>query len=282
MSTTKPHENPLVPHKKLREMYVAMVQARVLDEHLAAVSRKSKGGVRWDSTRGQEACRVSTAIELGEGDLVSDGHRSMVMELMTGATVKSMMRVAPSLRTGKSAGESKRTAGSAGAGRLPWMEDGGDRLRMAVGAAMALKMLKRRTIVVAYFLPREVASAVWLRMLAVAAKFDLPILFVVLPETGGRKAKRPRGVPAIPVDANDPVALYRVAQESIGRARSEGGPVMIECVLCEAEGRRGGREDDALEQMKGFMLGRKVSNEQWLDGVAPAFRKRLAAANLGG
>jgi TPP-dependent pyruvate/acetoin dehydrogenase alpha subunit len=265
-------------------MYVAMVQARVLDEHLAAVSRKSKGDVRWDSTRGQEACRVSTAIELGEGDLVSDGHRSMVMELMTGATVKSIMRVAASLRTGESAGESKRTAGSAGARRLPWMEDAGDRLRMAVGAAMALKTLKRRTIVVAYFRQGEVVSAVWLRMLAVAAKLDLPILFVVLPEAGGRKAKRlrARGVPAIPVDANDPVALYRVAQESIGRARSEGGPVVMECVLFEAEGRRGGREDDGLEQMKRFMLGRKVSNEQWLDGVAPAFRKRIGAANLGG
>jgi len=194
-----------------------------------------------------------------------------------GATVKSVMRHAASPGTGK--GESKRSAGTAGAGHLPWMEDGRDRLRMAVGAAMAFKTLKRGNIVAAYFRPGEVASGVWLRMLAVASKFDLPILFVVLPEVGGRRAEKLRsaGVPSIPVDANDAVALYRVAQESIGRARGGGGPVVIDCQGIEAVGLRG--RCDALEEMKGFLLGRKVSSERWLDGVASAFRKRMEAAN---
>lgn len=280
MGTTKPHENPLVPHKRLREMYVAMVQARMLDEHLRAVSRKGKSGARWDSIRGQEACRVSTAIELGEGDLVSDGHRTLVMELACGATLKSVMRHTAAPGTG--GGESKRPVGSTGAGHLPWMDDAEDRLRMAVGAAMAFKTLKRGNIVVAYFRPGEVGSGVWLRMLGVVSKFDLPILFVVLPEVGGRRAGklRVRGVPSLPVDANDAVALYRVAQESIGRARGGGGPVVIECVLFEREGLHG--SGDALEQMKGFLLGRKVSSERWLDGVASAFRKRMEAVNAGG
>ena len=285
MGTTKPHENPLVPHKKLREMYVAMMQARMLDEHLRAVSRKGKGGARWDSIRGQEACRVSTAIELGEGDLVSDGHRSVVMELVCGATVQSVMRHAASLRTGR--GGSKRSAGSraagaASAGHLPWMADAGDRLRMAVGAAIAGKAWNRGNIVAAYCRAGEVVSGVWARMLDVASKFDLPIVFVVLPEVGGRRAEKLRspGVPSIPVDANDAVALYRVAQESLGHARGGDGPVVIECVAIDADGPDGG--GDALEQMKGFLVGRKVSSERWLDGVASAFRKRMEAANPGG
>ena len=68
----KAHENPLVNNKKLRQMYVAMVGARVLDEYVAASKGKRKKAVQLDSTRGEEACRVSTAIELIEGDLVSD------------------------------------------------------------------------------------------------------------------------------------------------------------------------------------------------------------------
>ena len=37
------HENPLVPNKKLRQMYVAMAEARVLDEHIVQVTEKREG-----------------------------------------------------------------------------------------------------------------------------------------------------------------------------------------------------------------------------------------------
>jgi TPP-dependent pyruvate/acetoin dehydrogenase alpha subunit len=36
-------------------------------------------------------------------------------------------------------------------------------------------------------------------------------------------------VPCIPADGNDLVALYRVAQESMTRARQQGGPTLIDC-----------------------------------------------------
>ena len=78
MSETEPQENPLVNNKKLRQMYLAMIEARMLDEHIAKLQRKAK--TRINSTRGQEACRVSTAIELVEGDLVSDSQAGVVMD----------------------------------------------------------------------------------------------------------------------------------------------------------------------------------------------------------
>ncbi len=84
MSETGQHENPLVPNKKLRQMYVAMAEARVLDEHIVRLQKGVKGRRRLDSTRGQEACRVSTAIDLVAGDLVSDSQVGVVMDLLAG------------------------------------------------------------------------------------------------------------------------------------------------------------------------------------------------------
>ncbi len=44
LSETGKYENPLVPNAKLRQMYVAMAEARVLDEHIAALQKNAKTG----------------------------------------------------------------------------------------------------------------------------------------------------------------------------------------------------------------------------------------------
>jgi len=38
------------------------------------------------------------------------------------------------------------------------------------------------------------------------------------------------GIPGVTVDGNDPVAVYRAASEAVERARSGGGPTLVECV----------------------------------------------------
>jgi len=63
-------ENPLVPNEKLRQMYTTMLEARMLEDAVTKKARGKKGRVA--SIRRQEAVRVSTAIELGSEDLVSD------------------------------------------------------------------------------------------------------------------------------------------------------------------------------------------------------------------
>jgi TPP-dependent pyruvate/acetoin dehydrogenase alpha subunit len=86
------------------------------------------------------------------------------------------------------------------------------------------------------------------------------------------------GVPGIPVDAGDAVALYRVAQESMGRTRGGDGPVLIECVGYRADGRDRAAAVDPLAQMQAFLLNRKVCTKAWLDGAAENVRKQIAGA----
>ena len=64
-------ENPLIPNKKLCALYTAMVELRLLEEFLALKRRPKVGSA--GGTRGEEGCRVSTAIDLKPGDLTSDG-----------------------------------------------------------------------------------------------------------------------------------------------------------------------------------------------------------------
>jgi TPP-dependent pyruvate/acetoin dehydrogenase alpha subunit len=283
LSETKPFENPLIPNKKLRQLFVAMVEMRALDEHIARVQRGVKARRRMVSTWGEEACRVSLGIELVPGDLVSDAAVGVAMGLVAGVGVGSLLGQVD--RAGSSAAT---VAGNAAAGRqLPWIEDVGDRLRMAMGAALSFKTLTRANVVVVFVREGEVSNGVWRRVLALASKLELPIIFVVLPEASGKKTKRKGpgdlsalarscGVPGIPVDASDAVALYRVAQESLGRMRGGDGPVLVECVALAVKGRRG--VVDPLVQMREFLLGRRVCSEAWLDRAGEALTRQIAAA----
>jgi acetoin:2,6-dichlorophenolindophenol oxidoreductase subunit alpha len=285
LSETGKHENPLVPNAKLRQMFVAMAEARALDEYVAGLQKRAKGakGRRLDSIRGQEACRVSTAIDLVPGDLVSDSQAGVVMDLLAGAKVSSLLKRVAELHSGKKKTKGVRLEGASGR-LLPWIDDAGERLRMAMGAALSFKTLGRANVVVAYVRHGEVGKGVWRRVLELAGRLELPVIFVVLPAGKGEKgdgianlsAKTARwGVPGIPVDAGDAVALYRVAQESLGRTRGGDGPVLIECV---AYGSGGDASHNPLVQMKGFLLGRKVCTKAWLERAGDGLRRRIAAA----
>jgi TPP-dependent pyruvate/acetoin dehydrogenase alpha subunit len=281
------HENPLVPNKKLRQMYVAMAEARMLDEHIAKWQKRSKnstGKRTLESTRGQEACRVSTAIDLGPGDLVSDSQEGLVMDLLAGAKASALLERLTALTSGKKA-KGTKLGGTSGR-LLPWIDDVGARLRMAMGAALSFKALERPNIVVAYVRSGDLAKGEWRDLLKMAAKLELPMIFVVLPaekkgKGSGTAALSPKtsawGVPGIAVDASDAVALYRVAQESMGRTRAGDGPVLIECVVYPTEPRGETASGDPLIQAGEFLLSRQIVTRAWLKAAGSGLRRRIDA-----
>lgn len=291
MSEMGMHENPLVPNAKLRQMYLAMAEARVLDDYVVGLQKQVKGvkGSKarrrlkstTDSIKGQEACRVSTALDLGPGDLVSDSQAGVVMDLLAGTKVGSLLKRVAELHSGKTIKGAKTSERL-----LPWIDDAGERLRMAMGAALAFKTLRRANLVVAYVRHGDVGKGDWRKVLELAGKLELPVIFVVLPAEKGERGdgvatlsgKTARwGVPGIPVDAGDAVALYRVAQESVGRTRAGDGPVLIECVAYRREGPGGSASSDPLVRMKKFLLGREVCTKVWLERAGEGMRRRIAA-----
>ena len=153
------------------------------------------------------------------------------------------------------------------------------------------KEAKQAGVVMIYAQPRETPAAVWRKALSFAAEQHLPAIFVVLPPSrrqphngtgfGALSALALRcGVPGIPVDADDAVAIYRVAQESIGHARTGGGPALMELVPFAIPGARSARNAtaDAIAALESYMLQRGVATRTWMQREAKAFAKRIANA----
>ena len=290
-------ENPLIPNARLRQIHLAMVRARVLAQ---ALGSRRRGG----STLGLEACLVSASVDLGPCDVVSDALGGKVVEFLRG------VKLGEALGRGAGVRGPRVTANCGEAARLPATDGIAERIWMALGAAAALKAqaaqariesrAKSETagqsgVVVMFAMAGEAAPALWRTALTFAAKQELPVMFVVLPDARargskgrGRKARQMSaiaircGVPGIPVDADDAVAIYRVAQESIGHARIGGGPALMECEPFMVEG-AGGKRSPAAAAIAGleqYMLQRRVVTKASMEREAKSFEKLVAAANV--
>jgi TPP-dependent pyruvate/acetoin dehydrogenase alpha subunit len=275
-------ENPLVPNKLLREMYEKMVELRLLDGWVSRQAKKAK--VRLPSTAGQEACRVSVLKGLGAGDVVMDAQAGLATAHLRGAKLGGLLNDARAVF----AGDRRRDAEMA-KGQMPWMKDVEARLFAAVGAAQLMKAEGRTNTVVVYAGAEEAGAAVWRRVLGFAARHELPVIFVVMGRTGAKKGAAKlsalavaRGVPGIPVEESDVIALYRVAQESLGRIRAGGGPVLIECIAYEVAGAKAGAaKADAIGQLGEYLVGRRIGTKAWVEGVGRRFEAKLEAEAKG-
>jgi TPP-dependent pyruvate/acetoin dehydrogenase alpha subunit len=276
-------ENPLVPNTVLLEMYRKMVEVRSLEGHVRQTSR----GSATKSIRGQEACRVSVAQSLGSGDLVMDSQAGALMGYLMGAELGGVLRsIGPTPVKRGAAGKKQGRSGAGTIQLLPFLREAETRVFAGLGAALLLKSLKRSDGVVIYLESREAGGAMLRRALALAAAQELAVIFLVLPESKRGKAKSKTNViavahacklPAMTVEASDAIALYRVVQESLGRFRAGGGPVLIEGVSFPANA-KDVTAGDPVEQLRRYLLKRRVCTEEWITDMERSFRKRLAAA----
>ncbi len=245
----KAYENPLLSNKRLREMYTALVEARVLG------ARMRRGKVRGFAA-GTEACWVGSGIGLRdvEGDFAGAGAVGAVLDLVVGVGSKAAMRGERS---------PKRLAGD---GLAPPA-----RVWFALGAAS--RMTGMKTVGLIYAGVGELTAAQWKLALSEAQGMELPVVFMAIPakddKPGIAEMATRWGVPGIPVDASDTIAMYRVAQEAMGRARAGGGPALM-------EGVRFPRTGDAEALLRRQLVARRVATEAWAQGVETKFRARLA------
>jgi TPP-dependent pyruvate/acetoin dehydrogenase alpha subunit len=285
------YENPLIPNARLREIYRAMLHAQMLGRVLP--SRRREGS-------GFEACLVSTSVDLGPGDLISDAFVGGPVEYLRGASLASVLH--PSATAKKRA----HAANCGNASCLPVAHNPAERIWTALGAAAALKSRAAQAaaeakaahaastqsgVVLVYLLPGEMQPALWQRTLAFAAEHKLPVVFVSLPPAQAPAAKSRLArlgsvstialrchVPGIPVDADDAVAIYRVAQESIGHARIGGGPALLECIPCILPEAHPVRKpsSEAIAALERYILDRGIVTRAWLKREANSFALRIA------
>jgi hypothetical protein len=258
----KAFENPLVPNVRMRALYRALVETRFL----SALPRKSVPHAsrlhrdEWALPRQLEACYVSTAIDLHPGDLTSAPISPALVDHIraTGARPNARAATRPELQ---------RTL-NALAATTP--TTGFERLLTAIGMAAALKSVTPGKAVVAYAATNELSATEWKRLLQLSLSGTLPLIIVALPAaspntrldlyTLGRKLGL-TNLPILPVDAGDPLALYRVAQETLVRARADGGTVILECIPCNT---------DPVAMLASQLLKKSICLPRWIEAAEPS------------
>ena len=118
-----------------------------------------------------------------------------------------------------------------------------DPFNLGTGLALAHRLEKKRNVVIALSTEEDSVPEGWHEAMKFAGIHKLPIVYVksgfafeTAPAKGTPMLEelsfmaRDCGFPAIVVDGKDAVAVWRVAHESIHRARNGAGPTLIECV----------------------------------------------------
>ena len=261
-------ENPLMPNKRLRQLYAAMVELRLLEEHIASRQARKKSSGKLHLHPGKEGVFASTILSLNPGDLTSESHPSIAAAFLRGTKLSSLLdTTSPAKRSST---------------ELPPIADATVRLNLAIGASLGFVATKKGSLTVVYISSNDLTQQQWKPILKLAAGQVTPILFVALSGKSARLGQLSHlsttcGTPGIPVDVADPVALYRVTQESMLRIRAGGGPVLMECIPFQLPGKQTTPADPILT-MQQFMLPRGVADDTWFHKVVTRFSARLKTA----
>lgn len=256
----------------LRGIYAAMLKSRIMEETIGTLKAESGG-------QQLEAAEVGATLHLEAGDAVAPWGRDSVFQCLRGVSLETIFARPESTKNTKSA-KSARAKKNAKNSKAPAKtppplkviacgENGADRLSMATGVALACQSEKKSKKVVVAF--SSTLSGMQQEALGFAAKNKLPIVFV-LPHTpqSGDKA-RDYEIPSIIVDGKDAVAVYRVSQEAVRRAREGHGPALICCAGLQATQTAA----DPLAHMENYLRQKKLWSDAWKRKIADGFRQEL-------
>lgn len=126
----------------------------------------------------------------------------------------------------------------------------GGGIPIAVGAALALKQMRKPNVVVCFFGDGANNEGAFHEGLNMAAIWKLPVVFVCENNQYGMSTSIERStavkrvatraaaynMPGVTVDGNDFVAVAEAAHDAIERARGGGGPALLECLTYRHRG----------------------------------------------
>ena len=298
------HPNPLISDDKLKQLYSAMLKCRLLEERARIITKQAKFKDDHYAAVGQEAAAVGAAIDLRPEDTVVPSHRDFILNFIKGVPLTAIFRQLYGSSTSPDKGRSvPARRGHAPRNILAPASTIAAHLNFATGIAAANQMKKNDNIVVAFLDEGPASLGFGDEALKFAGARNLPIVYVcrnnlrgesvsvkLQAETDDTSLKAMEyGFPTITVDGNDAVAMYRVAQEAIERARSGGGPTLIEAKTYRwhghaeidpakyraAEELEEWKSKDPIAAMERYLTGKGLFSGAWKKKISDAFQKEL-------
>jgi TPP-dependent pyruvate/acetoin dehydrogenase alpha subunit len=235
----------------LLTVYRTMLLTRGIEERGHILYKQGKIPGSFYTGRGNEGAAVGVATAMGPDDVGAPLHRDMGVHITRG--VEPWRIIANYM--GKEDGPARGKDGNvhmadARLGLIAMVSHLPAMLPVAVGAALAFRIREESRVAVGWFGEGSAARGDAHEAMNLAGVRRLPMVFVCdnnqwaystpthLGFATQNIADRARsyGFEGVVVDGTDVLAVYREAKRAIEKARSGGGPTLIECMTLRMEG----------------------------------------------
>ena len=275
-------------------LYKAMVSARLYDRKGAALQKQGRLAT-YAPYEGQEAAQIGSAAALRTDDWMVATYRDAAAMWFHGypRTLLLLGRM----------GDERGGAPPADVNILPPSITVGAHMLHAVGLAWAERLQSRDRIAITYFGDGATSEGDFHEAMNFAGVYQTPVVFLCENNQYAISLRRERqtaastiagkadgyGLPGVLVDGNDLLAVYRATSEAVQRARSGGGPTLIEALTYRlgphttSDDPRRYRSDqeeaewrgrDPVERVRRYLAG----EGQWTDGWQETMEAEESAA----
>src|SRR6266536_4932744 len=237
--------------EELIQTYFFMRLTRAIEDRTRTLFLQGRlvGGVY--TAQGHEATTVGAAMTLRDGDFIVPQHRDLGMHLVRGTSPRAVMCQWLARGNSPTLGrDGQLHIGDMHHGIVPMISMLGEALPVACGVALAAKIRKHPTVVLASCGDGATSTGAFHEAVNLASVQKLPLVFLL--ENNGYAFSTPNNkqfavqrlserasayaIPGVSVDGNDVLAVFTAIQEAIEHARSGLGPSLVECITFRVRG----------------------------------------------
>lgn len=233
--TLQSGQSPPINDQETLALYEKMLFTRLADQRGLLLQRQGRFGT-YAPIWGQEACQIGSTYVLQKGDWIFPAFREIAATLMIGIALKNFMLYWMGNEMGSHAPE--------GINIMPVSIPVGTHIPHAVGTAWAARLRGDQIVTVAYFGDGATSKGDFHEAMNFAGVFKTPTIFFCQNNQFAISVPRSRqtasatiaqkaiayGFDGIQVDGNDLFGVIAATKEAVDKARSGGGPTLIEGV----------------------------------------------------
>src|SRR5436190_7331053 len=201
--------------------------------------------------RGNEAASVAIGTAMGTDDVGTPLHRDMGVHVTRGVEAWRIFANYMGKRDGPTKGKDGNVhMADARLGLIAMVSHLPAMLPVAVGCALAFRIREERRVALGWFGEGAAARGDAHEAMNLAGVRKLPVVFICdnnqwaystpthleYPTEHVADRAQAYGCEGIVVDGNDVLAVYREAKRAIEKARTGGGPTLLECLTLRMEG----------------------------------------------
>jgi len=276
--------------ESLLKLYYFMQLTRAFENTIVRLYQQGKivGGAY--SGYGNEATAVGSAFALERNDYLFPMHRDVGAHFVKGQTVRNLMLQHLGRKDSLTRGRDGTGHYSDPALRIYGnISHLGAMVPVATGVALAMKLQKKRSVVMTYIGDGGSNVGEVHEALAMASVMYLPLILIIennqyaysTPVTKQVLVERLSdraigyGIPGITIDGTDVLEVYRVCKHAVERARKGHGPTIIESVTMRMHGHAAHdtawyvpkhlldkwKKKDPIERFERLLLSEKILTE---------------------